>query len=238
MKTVRKTVAFLLITILVFTGILSSSVDTYAKTIKFNITKAQMMDTVSKYSISVVVANKEQKFKVNKSEIEKFTINSKKYSSKKTKMTVKATFLLDRTVATVQVKATLKYQLKKSKWKLSSCKFTKTSIASIPMKGTWKGTYIAKQGQTQAKIVVDEVSDDGTMSGTFSFSATPDNPDVEEGSYSFSGTYDIKSGNVSFIGKEWIDRPAGYSMMRVYGRVELVKKKIVSTIYNLSIEKE
>ena len=117
MKTVRKTVSFLLITILVFSGILSSSVDTYAKNVKFNITKSQMMNTVSKYSISVVVANKEQKFKVNKSAIEKFTINSKKYSSKKTKMTVKTTFLLDRTVPTVQLKATLKYQLKKNKWK-------------------------------------------------------------------------------------------------------------------------
>lgn len=238
MKRVKKLLSFLLTTVLVCSCILSQSLDTYAKTKAFNITKAQMMNVVSKYSVSVLVASKEQQFKVNKAEIEKFTIKSKKYSSKKTKMTVKTTFLIDRTVATVRVNATLKYQLKKNKWKLSSCKFTKTSIESIPMKGTWKGTYTARQGQTQAEIVVDEVSDDGSMSGVFAFSATPENPNVEDGSYSFVGTYDTVSGKVSFIGKEWIDRPSGYSMMRVYGRVELTKKKIVSTIYNLSIEKE
>lgn len=238
MKKVRKVVSFVLTVVLICSCIVFQSTDTYAKTKKFNITKTQMIDAVSKYSVSVFVANKEQKFKVNKSEIESIVIKSKKYSSKKTKMTVKIIFEIDRTVATVKVNAALKYQLKKNSWKLSSCKFTKTGIANIFMKGNWKGTYKARQGQTQAEIAVNEVLDDGSMSGIFSFSATEDNPKVEHGSYSFIGTYDTVTGKVSFIGKEWIERPTGYSMMRVYGRVELTKKKIVSTIYNLSIEKE
>ena len=102
MKRLKRGFALILTAMIFCICILSHGVDVYAKTKKFNVTKSQMLNTVSKYSVGVMVNGKEQRFKVKKTEVEQFTVKSKKYASKKTKMTVKTTFLVDRTVAKVE----------------------------------------------------------------------------------------------------------------------------------------
>lgn len=206
--------------------------------VKFNVSANQMKKAINGYTVRVAVDNKEQRFIVKASEITKFTVKSKKYSSDKKKMTVKTIVYIDRKVATVKTTATLKYNLKGRKWKISSVTLGKGSISSVKLKGTWSGTYVAGQGQTTAKIVISEVSKDGYATGTFYFSATPTNPRVPSGSYTVMGGYDKKTGKVTFVGDEWINQPSGYSMVDFYAYLDLRNKKIKSNNYSLVLSKK
>ena len=79
MKRLKRGFALILTAMIFCICILSHGVDVYAKTKKFNVTKSQMLNTVSKYSVGVMVNGKEQRFKVKKTEVEQFTVKSKKY---------------------------------------------------------------------------------------------------------------------------------------------------------------
>lgn len=206
--------------------------------VKFNVSANQMKKAINGYTVRVAVDNKEQRFIVKTSEITKLTVKSKKYSSDKKNMTVKAIAYIDRKIATVKTTATLRYSLKRNKWKISSITLGKGSISSVKLKGTWSGAYVANQGQTRARIVISEVSKDGYATGTFYFSATPTNPRVPSGSYTVVGGYDKKTGKVTFVGDEWINQPSGYSMIDFYAYLDLKNKKIRSNDYSLTLSKK
>lgn len=223
----------ILLTIGIFPGMTMSA---QAAT-KFNVTAKQMMKALDGYSIKATINSKEQRFTVKQSEITKFTVKSKTYSLDKKAVTVKALTYINRTVATVKTTATMKYKLKGKKWKLSSVSFGATTIATINLKGTWKGTYVAGQGQTSAQFNIEEVSKDGFASGTFFFSPTPTNPKIPSGSYTITGGYDKATGKVTFASDEWISHPDGYTLIDFYGYLDLKNKKIRSNEYSLSISK-
>ena len=193
----------------------------------FTVSVAKMKKDISKYSVSVTVKGGQQRFAFRPSEIKKFTVRSKTYSKKIE--TVKATVLIDRKVATVKANVTIKYKYTGSGWKLSSVVFTKTSLYSIELKGTWNGTYIAYQGKTKVRIDIKSVTRDGFISkGTFNFSAVPTNPSVPSGSYTLKGGYDKQTGEIVFAGSEWLVHPSGYIFIEIHAWVDLVNKKIVS----------
>lgn len=234
----NKKIICMLFAFLLIVGLVSGiPAETQAAT-QFKVTEKQMKKAVNGYSVQVTVNEKKQRFMVKSSEITKFTVKSKKYSSDKKSLTIKAIAYIDRKVAMVKSSVTIKYKLKGSKWKVSSVQFGDGIISSVRLKGTWTGTYVAGQGQTKAKFEIKEVSKDGYASGTFSFFATPTNPRVPSGSYSVTGGYDKKTGKVTFVGDEWIDQPLGYSMVDFYGYLDLKNKKIRSDNYLLSISKK
>lgn len=239
MKKIRKVLCILLVICISVIPIGGNDLYIKAAAQKFNIKKEQMLNTVAKYSVGVIINDKEQRFKINKNEISDFKVKSKTYSAKKTKMKVKINFKLDRAVAVISVNATLNYnyQLKKNKWSLKNCTFTKTSISKIALKGNWKGTYVGGQGETVAQFIVEDVTSDGYATGTFLFSPTATNPTVPSGSYSFVGGYDKTTGKVTFAGNEWLNQPDGYSIVDFYGYIDLINKKIVDDNYKLSIKK-
>lgn len=205
---------------------------------KFKVSSTSLKKSLNNYSIRVNVDNKEQRFVIKKKEISKVTVKSKKFSSDRKSVTVTAFVYVDRKVATVKARATIKYSLKKNKWKLSSVNISKASISSIPLRGTWTGTYVANQGQTKAVFVINSVSKDGYAAGILYFSGTPTNPKVPSGSYTVVGGYDKKTGKVSFTGDEWISQPSGYTMVDFYGYLDLKNKEIREDNYSLSISKE
>ena len=204
---------------------------------KFKVTNKQMKKAISGYSVNVTINGMNQRFAVKQSEITKLQVKSKKYSSDKKNVTVKAVAYIDREVAVIKSSVTIKYKLKGKKWKVSNVKFGKGSISKVQLKGEWIGTYVANQGQTKAHFVIDEVTKDGYASGTFYFSATPTNPKVPSGSYTVNGGYDKKTGKVTFVGEEWIEKPDTYIIIDFYGYLDLKNKKIKSNTYSLDISK-
>ena len=105
------------------------------------------------------------------------------------------------------------------------------------MKGTWKGTYVANQGQTKLVLKINAISKDCYLtSGTFNFSATPTNPNVPSGSYTLKGGYDKSTGKIALYGKKWIKRPNGYNFVNLDIVVNLEEKKLDGN-YSLDIKK-
>ena len=88
---------------------------------------------------------------------------------------------------------------------------TSPAAANTPvLTGTWTGSYICSQGLTGLRLVV-RAARDGTLTGTFSFSALPANPGVPSGEGTITGTYsatrtDIRPGR-------WIRQPPGYVLV-------------------------
>lgn len=206
--------------------------------VKFKVSQKQMKKAVEGRTVKVIVNNKEQRFKVKASEITKFTVKSKLYSYNRKNVTVKAAVNIDRKVATVRATATLQYKRKGKKWKLTSVRLGKGKIVSIQLKGTWNGTYVANQGKTKARFVIDKVSDNGRFSGIFYFSAVPSNPTVPSGSYTITGRYDKAKGSVTFIGNQWLIKPYTYSIIDFHGHLNLSNKRIYSSDYSLNISKK
>lgn len=208
-----------------------------AATVKFNKKNAHIKADICGYSLDVNVDGVKQKIIIKKQEISKFKVKSKKYSNDKKSITVKSVLYINRDVATVKASVKSVYKLKKNKWKLSSVTVTSASISSIPLRGTWQGTYVAGQGMTGITISVDEISKDGFATGTITFYAIPTNPKVPTGSFTFAGGCDKSSGNVTFAANEWLEQPDGYRLLDFYGYVDLVNKKIVSEQYSLILSK-
>lgn len=53
------------------------------------------------------------------------------------------------------------------------------------------------------------------LTGTFEFSALPENPSVPHGAYTLTGTTTVASGEVTvtLVPGEWIERPGNYVMV-------------------------
>jgi hypothetical protein len=141
-------------------------------------------------------------------------------------MTVKAAIIINREVASVKTYATMKYNLKKSKWKLESVTFSTPSIYKVYLKGKFTGKYTAQQGETKATFIIDNITKDGFATGTIKFGPTPTNPNIPEGSYKIKGGYDLETGKVTLAASEWIDRPSGYNTLDFYGYLDLENKGI------------
>lgn len=77
--------------------------------------------------------------------------------------------------------------------------------------GTWEGTYVCAQGETGMRLVVDQPADEITVAAVFEFFPVPSNPDTDPGSYRMTGL--VESGQLTFVGEEWIERPPGYVLV-------------------------
>ncbi len=237
MKKTKKILCLFVLTL--FAMFLTRGTTVNAATLK--VSQDSLKSDIAKYSVSVSVDNEVQTFSIDKSEIKKLKVNSKKYNESKTEATVKATVYIDRSVATVKGKVTIKYKYnaKKEKWTIKSFKYSKTSISKINLKGEWSGRYVAGQGETKINVTIPSVTSDGFIKdAVLSFSAVPTNPTVPSGSYSIIGGYDLTTGVVNFSGNEWIERPGSYGMINFMAHVDLLNKKIVDDQWSLKLEKE
>jgi hypothetical protein len=76
--------------------------------------------------------------------------------------------------------------------------------------GTWTGSYICSQGLTGLRLVV-RATQDGTLTGTFSFYALPANPHVPSGEGTITGTYSATRTDIR--PDRWIKQPPGYVLV-------------------------
>jgi hypothetical protein len=58
-------------------------------------------------------------------------------------------------------------------------------------------------------------------SAVFSFYATQRNPRLPSGSYSMNGSFDEKTGILQLGGSSWVNRPEGYDMVPLKGKIDL-----------------
>jgi predicted Ser/Thr protein kinase len=98
------------------------------------------------------------------------------------------------------------------------------AVASLPanpgvaerLAGRWTGTYRCAQGATALRLdVLSVVGAPGLVTAVFTFSAPPDNPRVQPGAYTMSGTFE--GDQVVLDGEVWLSRPFGYLMVGLTG---------------------
>lgn len=102
------------------------------------------------------------------------------------------------------------------------------------LNGEWIGTYSCAQGITSLKLTIfaRSVSD---ITAIFSFSAHPSNPSVPSGSFRMIGSYSPPSsrnisGQLTFNGGEWINRPTGYITVDLQGLVFFPESRIIGNV--------
>jgi len=96
--------------------------------------------------------------------------------------------------------------------------------------GDWTGRYICNQGVTALHLVIQEAAEAGAIIATFNFGPPPENPDVPKGSYIMRGAYDQKARRLVLKGDRWVQRPSGYEMVGLDGRVVVEGDKIAGRI--------
>jgi hypothetical protein len=74
------------------------------------------------------------------------------------------------------------------------------------------------------KPVVKPVKTFYTVRATFNFYGTNSNPNIPNGSYIMSGSYDKKSGELKLGGVGWVKRPEHYDMVPLSGVIDQSQK--------------
>ena len=63
-----------------------------------------------------------------------------------------------------------------------------------------------------------------TIRSSFNFYATNSNPNIPNGSYIMSGSYDKKTGDLKLGGVGWVKRPKHYDMVPLSGKIDSTQK--------------
>ncbi|GLS21763.1 hypothetical protein GCM10007874_47800 [Labrys miyagiensis] len=88
---------------------------------------------------------------------------------------------------------------------------------SVPLTGTWKGSYLCGQGLTGLTLSLDQQSGEAVL-GTFHFYPLPSNPAAKEGCFAVAGH--IFEDKRVFIGAStWITQPKDYITVDLEGRI-------------------
>jgi hypothetical protein len=180
--------------------------------------------------LDVTVDGSVQSFQIINDEITQFKVTNTKVDVKSKKATIKATMIVDRTVAAIKSNILYTYSVKANTWKLNSVTFT-NSIDSISLLGLWKGKYKVYGGDVGLDLDIQTLTDDGFSTAVFKFYPAPTNPNYESGSYTMKGGVDFKTGKIAFVGVNWIDQPKDYFIIDLYGRINLVDKSLSGNGY-------
>lgn len=103
----------------------------------------------------------------------------------------------------------------------SGASLAQTSGASDVV-GVWTGRYICNQGVTAITLDIASAAipdQNSRLTATFRFGPVRENPGVPVGAFTMSGEYDARTRQVVLRGQRWIDRPSGYEMVDLRGRL-------------------
>lgn len=99
--------------------------------------------------------------------------------------------------------------------------------------GAWKGTYYCPQGLTN--LVLSLFTKDGTnVDGIFTFLLGDGASMSVLGSYKMKGTYDGRSGSVEMKGVDWDQKPAGYYLVNLSGKVTQPGRRMSGNVTGLA----
>ena len=85
--------------------------------------------------------------------------------------------------------------------------------------GEWSGTYTCNQGVTAMRLVIAPAGE-RRVKALMHFFAAPENPDVPEGCFTLTGTFDKANGAVDLGAERWIVQPTNYLMIDLDGDVD------------------
>ncbi len=84
-------------------------------------------------------------------------------------------------------------------------------MARSTLLGVWRGSYACGQGETGVELSFTDISDDGTVMGTFTFFNLPGHSNAGDGEYSLVGHINSSEQQLYFDPGAWIRQPPGYA---------------------------
>jgi len=93
--------------------------------------------------------------------------------------------------------------------------------------GRWIGTYICGQGITGLTLNIATTS--SKMKALFNFYPIPQNHNSKSGSYTLTGQF-FTDGSFRLKPNRWINRPSGYIMVGMEGKINLERNELVGVI--------
>lgn len=99
--------------------------------------------------------------------------------------------------------------------------------------GAWEGTYYCPQGTTN--LVLSLFTKDGTnVDGIFTFLLGDGASMSVLGSYKMKGTYDSRSASIEMKGVDWDQKPAGFYLVNLSGRVTQPGRRMSGNVTGLA----
>lgn len=149
----------------------------------------------------------QQTVAINKGQLSDFKIDNQESSSKGSSQKYFCSGILTTSHVIFRLNAEIEYKYKKNDgWKMKSVAII-PEVYSVNIEGDWTGTYRAAGDCGKVTLSITDVSDDGTISGVYSW--TPDVIDIarQPGSYHVSGTMNKDRLLLDLKAGEWIDEP-------------------------------
>ena len=157
--------------------------------------------------LTLIDNRSQQTVTVNKSQLSDFKINNQESSSKGSSKKYFCSGILTTAHVVFDLNAEIEYKYKKNDgWNMKSVTII-PEVASVNIEGDWTGTYRAAGDRGKVTLSITDVSDDGTISGVYSW--TPEELTIakQPGSYYVSGTMDKDRLLLDLKAGEWITKP-------------------------------
>lgn len=150
------------------------------------------------------------KISISDEEISNFKLEDKKTVDKGCMVTYTCSAEVDKDVASFTVSYSSTYQYGENGWELSTNFVNSVEITKYDLIGTWEGEYPEDGGLSYGKAVLEitEVSESGTISGVYSFSASKKSTTPYNGSYTVTGTIDANTMRMTLSAGDWVVSPA------------------------------
>lgn len=147
-----------------------------------------------------------QDVKVSESEVSNFKINDIVVSDKGERRIYKCTCTVTKQLATLNLDLEFTYLYDDSEWYLwepgVDCK---AEVVALNIVGTWTGRYTGAGTRGTSTLTISSVSEDGTITGVYSY--VPDKIDkyTKSGSYKVSGKIDMTTLAMTLVAGDWVE---------------------------------
>ena len=154
-----------------------------------------------------------QTVKVTKGGVSEFTVEEGTFSLAKDRYLAKCTFVLDKGVAKLFVKATLICEHDGAKWVVEDVEYD-AEVEKINLTGSWLGSYTAPNGKKpDLTVIFGTVKEDGTVENTFNFKSSETDLSIPVGCWLVTSKNDLKTMKITIEPGEWKNNPGAANPM-------------------------
>lgn len=172
---------------------------------------------------SVYFTSDLQTVTISKNDVSNLVIDNIEIKSKGTIQTYTCHCTLTKPNAEFAINATLTYRYSGADGWTIQPRTVALKCTSVAMLGDWNGTYNSVGDKGKAVLSITDVSEDGTISGVYSYTPNNITQYSHAGSYYVSGKIDFATMLIKLDAGEWVNEPSKY--------LSIEKADIIARLY-------
>lgn len=158
-------------------------------------------------SLTLVDNSSNQMVTVKKSQLSDFRIDKQETGFRGSYQKLFCSGVLTTAHVSFVLNAEIEYEYSKNDgWNVKSVTLI-PELLSVNIQGDWKGDYTAAGSRGSVTLSITDISDDGTISGVYSWTPNDESLYDMPGSYFVSGTMDVERLFLELKAGEWIVKP-------------------------------